>query len=400
MKLKRALILSIPILIIAIGLFWLTSYLGLLSDPTPTTNPNTTTIQQTSTPNSDSNNQPVDYEIEPIAQGLSVPWDIEFTSDNRILVTQRPGTIRVIENGQLQTQPLITIEEVSPNAEAGLMGMTKHPQYDSNKLIYVCYAYSTNNQLRDKVITLTDNGTTATLDKTIIEDIPAARFHAGCRLDFGPDGKLYITTGDATNGNLAQDLDSLAGKILRLNSDGSIPTDNPFANSPVYSYGHRNSQGIAWHPITQDLWSTEHGPSGNDGPLGGDEVNLIQLGQNYGWPEVSHQRSRAGMIDPKLVFTPAEAPASALIYSGSVFPQFTNNLFFGALRGEGIVRIVLDPNNPTTITDFEKLDLGLGRIRDIVEGPDGLIYFTTSNTDGRGDTQPGDDHLYRFVPQP
>lgn len=250
-----------------------------------------------------------------------------------------------------------------------------------------------------KVARFKDDGDKLSGETTIIDQIPAAQYHAGSRLGFGPDGKLYITTGDATDRQLAQDLDSLAGKILRVNRDGRIPSDNPFSESPVWSYGHRNPQGIAWHPETDELYSIEHGPSTFDGPPGGDEVNHIVKGGNYGWPLVSHERTREGTVSPLAIFTPAEAPASLLIYSGKSFPQFKNNLFFGALRGEGLMRLELDPNNPDKIISSKKLpEVRFGRIRAVTEGPDGFIYFSTSNRDGRGSPAASDDRIFRIRP--
>lgn len=342
--------------------------------------------------------QSVPYQIEVVAEDLMIPWSLIFTDNNRILVSERSGQIRVVEAGQLMQQPLIDIEEVSPLAEAGLMGLALDPDYQTNKNFYACYAYRSANGLKDKIVKLQDQGTTAEVVSTLLDNIPAAQFHAGCRLKIGPDKFLYATTGDATNKQLAQDLDSLGGKILRLNLDGTIPADNPFPNSYVYSYGHRNSQGLDWHPETQDLLATEHGPSGNDGPGGGDEVNVIDPGENYGWPLVSHQRSQPGLVDPLIVFTPAEAPASGMFYSGRVFPQFKHDYFFGALRGQGIIRLELVESDPRQLISYEKLSISVGRIRDVVESPDGLIYFTTSNMDGRGDPRPGDDKIYRLVP--
>ncbi|MCL4208070.1 sorbosone dehydrogenase family protein [Patescibacteria group bacterium] len=345
------------------------------------------------------NAQIVNYKTESVAQGLQVPWSLVFTSKNRILVTERPGRIRVIENGNLLPQPIRTFT-VSNQSEEGLMGMTTDPDYDKNKYIYLCMAYGESEPIFDKVMRVTDKGSELSDDLVIIDKIPAAEFHAGCRLRFGPDSKLYVSTGDARQKERAQDLDFLGGKILRLNADGTIPADNPTAGSPVYSYGHRNPQGFDWHPVTGMLVATEHGPSGNDGPGGGDELNIIKSNQNYGWPEISHQKTKAGMISPLLEWTPAIAPASGMFYKGLVFPQFTNNYFFGMLRGTGIVRVVFDEQSPEKVLKTEKLpDVNVGRVRDIVEGPDGFIYFTTSNKDGRGKANDGDDHIFRLVPE-
>ncbi len=341
----------------------------------------------------------VPYQLESVVSGLDVPWSVVFPSASRWLISERPGQIRVVLEGKLLEAPLATFPEVSHAAEEGLMGLVLDPQYSENNYVYACLAYTKGDRTVDKVIRFTDLGTSIGSVQTIFDDIPAARFHAGCRLQFGPDGKLYITTGDATKKELAQDKTALNGKILRLQTDGSIPADNPFPGSPVYSFGHRNPQGLAWNKEGL-MVATEHGPSGNDGPGGGDEVNVIRAGQNYGWPVVSHRESRSEMVSPVIEFTPAVAPAGGVFYQGSVFPQWQNRFLFGLLRGTGIIAVTFDPTVPGKVVSYEKvLGIDVGRVRDVVEGPDGFIYFTTSNRDGRGALKTGDDHLYRIIPQ-
>lgn len=348
----------------------------------------------------ENNSAAVAYQVEVFAENLEVPWSMVFTSETRLLVTERAGKVRVIENGQLLAEPIKIFGEVSSQAEEGLMGLAMDPNYSQNRFLYLCLAYEQDGQLWDKVVRVTDQGKELNEDMIILDKIPAAKFHAGCKVKVGPDQKLYVSTGDATDKQIAQNLNSLGGKILRLNLDGSIPEDNPFPNSAVYSYGHRNPQGFDWHPQSQIMLATEHGPSGFDGPLGGDEVNLINKGQNYGWPLVSHNKSLAKMNDPLLVFTPAVAPAAGLFYAGSVFPQFTNTFLFALLKGEGIMQLTIDPSDPLNVLNYHKLaDIEVGRVRDLAEGPDGLIYFSTSNRDGRGQPKPNDDKIYRLVPK-
>lgn len=344
---------------------------------------------------------PSEYIAEVFAEELYVPWSIVFTSPERMLLTERNGNLRVIENGNLIDKPLKEFSDVSSRGEEGLMGLALDPDYVKNKLIYISYAYDSGDGLEVKVVRYKDNGNELSDEKILIDNIPAARYHAGCRLRFGPDGKLYITTGDAGERDLAQDVNNLYGKILRINSDGTIPEDNPYPGNPVWSYGHRNPQGIDWYPGTDIMYSTEHGPSGFDGPGGGDEVNVIVKGGNYGWPEVSHEESEEGMISPLLVFTPAVAPASGMFYDSNVIPEFKNNFFFGCLRGNVIYRVIPEESDPSKIKSFEKLSgidfSKIGRIREVTLGPDGMIYFSTSNQDGRGSVRDGDDKIYRIV---
>ncbi|HEY0545985.1 MAG TPA: PQQ-dependent sugar dehydrogenase [Pyrinomonadaceae bacterium] len=343
----------------------------------------------------------VSFRVETVIGGLQVPWSIVFTPDGRMIFTERPGRVRVFENGKLRAEPLATISDVEPKNESGLMGLTLHPKFAENHLLYLAYAYVSDGKTSVRVVRFRETGTSLTDRLLIIEGIPAAQFHAGTRLRFGPDGKLYITTGDATDRAIAQQLDSLGGKILRLNDDGTVPTDNPFvgqkgARPEIYTYGHRNPQGIDWQPVTNLMLETEHGPSGFDGPGGGDEVNIIERGKNYGWPVIHHQQTREGLESPLLEYTPAVAPASGMFYRGTAFPQFKSNFFFGCLRGEAIIRVVLDGRR---VVSQEKLLLNqYGRIRDVAEGPDGAIYFSTSNRDGRGNPAKDDDRILRLVP--
>ena len=340
------------------------------------------------------------FRVETVVGGLQVPWAIVWTPDGRMMFTERPGRVRVYENGRLRPEPLFTVTDVEPKGESGLMSIVLHPQFASNHLVYLSYAYKSDGQ-RVRVERYRESAAGLIDRRVIIEDIPAAQYHAGCRLRFGPDGKLYITTGDATDRALAQRLDSIAGKVLRLNDDGSIPSDNPFVGQPnargeIWSYGHRNGQGIDFQPGTNLLFETEHGPSGFDGPGGGDEVNIVDKGKNYGWPVVHHRATSQGTESPLLEYTPACAPASGMFYRSSSFPQFKGNFFFGCLAGTRIIRVALDGRR---VVSQENLLAGkYGRIREVAEGPDGFIYFSTSNKDGRGTAASDDDRIIRIVP--
>jgi glucose/arabinose dehydrogenase len=345
----------------------------------------------------------VSFRVETVVGNVEVPWSIVWAPDGRMIFTERIGRVRVYENGKLRPQPLFTVPDVEPSGESGLMSIALHPQFASNHLLYLSYAFKGEGQ-RVRVVRYHETPNGLAERTVIIDNIPAAQLHAGCRLRFGPDSKLYITTGDASEPELAQRLDSLAGKILRLNDDGTVPLDNPFvgqanARPEIWSYGHRNPQGIDWQPGTNLLFETEHGPSGFDGPGGGDEVNIVEKGKNYGWPVIHHTETHPGMEAPLLEYTPACAPASGMFYRGAQFPEFPNfrgNFFFGCLRGTRLIRVVLDGRR---VVMQENLLAGkYGRIRDVAEGPDGYLYFSTSNKDGRGTPASDDDRIIRLVP--
>jgi glucose/arabinose dehydrogenase len=343
---------------------------------------------------------PVSFKVETVVGHLEVPWSILWTPDGRMLFTERPGRVRVYQNGALAAQPIFTVPDVAPSGEGGLMSLALHPQFSSNHFVYLSYVYHGDAEYV-RLVRYREDGSGFNDPKVIIESIPAAQYHAGCKLRFGPDGKLYITTGDATRRELAQQLNSLAGKTLRLNDDGSIPADNPFisqndARPEIWSYGHRNAQGLDFQPGTNLIFETEHGPSGFDGPGGGDEVNIVERGKNYGWPVIHHTQTQAGMESPVLEYTPACAPGSGAFYRGAAFPEFRGNYFFGCLRGERIVRVVLDGRR---VVSQENLLAGkYGRIREVAEGPDGYLYFSTSNKDDRGRPASDDDRIIRLVP--
>lgn len=379
------------------GGYYLSNYFGVF---TPEVKPNQK-VFLSEEGSYDEIKKEVSYTVEPVVKNLSVSWSIVFTSDSRILVSEREGNIKEYDlsstNPSSSSRNLISFSEVSSTAEEGLMGLALDPKYSQNSKIYACLAYTKGSEMFVKVVSLLDRKDQIVFERNVIADIPSARFHAGCRLGFGPDQKLYVSTGDASKRDLAQSMESLAGKILRINSDGSVPADNPTEGSLVYALGLRNTQGFDWHPENGQMYATDHGPSIFDGPAGGDELNIIFKGANYGWPVVSHEKVDERFVSPLLVFTPAVAPSGLLVYSSEVYPQFKNNLFFALLRGEGVIRAMLSEDG-RKVNFFEKILTDYGRVRDIVESPTGEIYFATSNTDGRGKAQSEDDKIYKLVP--
>jgi glucose/arabinose dehydrogenase len=331
--------------------------------------------------------------VEEVATGLEVPWSLSFAPDGRIFFTERPGRVRVIVGVQLQAEAVLDIPDVSPAGEGGLMGITLDPAFAENHYLYVYYTYAdSQGGQRNKLVRYREANNTLTDPQVLFGDVLGAGIHDGGRIKFGPDGKLYITVGDAANGTQAQQRDVLAGKILRLNPDGSIPADNPFG-TPIWSYGHRNPQGLDWQPGTGLLFETEHGQSAHD------EVNIIEKGGNYGWPVVTAIPQQPEFVDPILTSgpPPSWAPSGAAFGTAPWLGAWQNNFFFATLRGVHLHRVALDPANPHHVLADEKLFEGVyGRLREVIQGPDGL-YFTTSNRDGRGSPAPTDDRILRLV---
>jgi glucose/arabinose dehydrogenase len=328
-------------------------------------------------------------QVEVVARTLEIPWAVDFAPDGRMFVTERPGRIRVIRDGRLETQPWATLP-VRHIGEGGLLGLAVAPDFQRTGFVYVYHTYADNGRLFNRVVRLVDRDGRGQMDRVILDRIPGSGNHNGGRIKFGPDGKLYVTTGDAGQPQLAQQRESLAGKVLRINADGSVPSDNPFPGSPVYTLGHRNPQGLAWHPETKVLYESEHGPSAHD------EINILESGKNYGWPEVTGTGGGSRFVDPI-----AESGGSTTwAPSGIAIPSagpWRNSLLAAALRGNQLRRFVLQAPEFRRVTEQEAFFQNLGRLRDVVQGPDGSLYMLTSNRDGRGRPGPDDDRLLRIV---
>ena len=335
----------------------------------------------------------VRFRVEVVVSDLEIPWSMVFAPDGRLFVTERPGRVRIIDLSGRTSQLALTLDDVFTDGEAGLLGLALDPSFVSNGLVYLYYSARTSaGRAANRVVRYRESGSRLAERVVLLDNIPANVIHDGGRLRFGPDGLLYITTGDAATEQLAQDVASLAGKVLRINADGTTPRGNPFS-SPVFSYGHRNPQGIDWHPVTGDLWESEHGATGND------EINVIDAGVNYGWPRIEGSQMMPAMREPITFYNPAVAPSGASFYRGQRFTQFANNFFVGTLRGTHLLRLRVDPAVARRIVAQERLlDGQFGRIRDVVSGPDGYLYFCTNNRDGRGNPVTGDDRIARLVP--
>jgi len=342
--------------------------------------------------------------IETWIEGLDIPWSLIFLPDGRALVSERPGRIRLIKNGKLEKKPYAIID-VAHVGEGGLMGLALHPEFPKKPFLYVMHTYSKGNSLFNRVSRFKDAGDKAVFDRVIIDGIPGGTNHDGGRIAFGPDKMLYITTGETFKAELAQILTSLGGKILRVTAEGQIPRDNPFKKSPVYSYGHRNPQGIAWNTAGV-LFGSEHGPSGEFLLFANDEINIIKKGGNYGWPEAVGAPKKKLYVDPLIAWKKTTPPSGITFYKGNKLGHLKGDLFIATLRSESLIRVRLkrEGGDYKVIRIERWFTAGYkngvyGRIRDVVEGPDGFLYFLTNNRDGRGSPRPGDDRIYRIVPK-
>jgi quinoprotein glucose dehydrogenase len=335
--------------------------------------------------------------VEDWVTGLDIPWSLVFLPGVRALVSERPGRIRLIEDGELSEEPYAVLEDVAHIGEGGLMGLALHPRFPDEPFVYAMHTYRGDSGLGNRVVRLKHNGATGAFDRVVVDDIPGGTNHNGGRIAFGPDGMLYITTGETFRAELAQDLESLGGKILRVTPEGEVPPDNPFPGSPVYSYGHRNPQGIDWQPGTGELFASEHGPSGEFGTRAHDEINIIRKGENYGWPKVIGAPSKKPYTDPIVAWKKTTPPSGIEFASGRLIKNLEGNLFVATLRSEALVRIVLGEKN--RVARIERWFEGrYGRLRDVVEGPEGALYVLTNNTDGRGRPRAGDDRILRILP--
>lgn len=343
----------------------------------------------------------VAVEVVTVAQGLESPWGMTFFPDGRILVTEKPGRMRIVSPDGRVSAPLAGLPKVDARGQGGLLGLTLDPAFASNKLVYFSFSEPRDGGANNTAVGrgMLVDGTEPRLDNVqiIYHQTPSldSRAHFGGRLVFGRDGRLFITNGDRsiTEGRMqAQRTDGLLGKIARINPDGSIPQDNPFvgqagARPEIWSIGHRNVQAAALHPTTGELWEVEHGTRG------GDELNIARQGKDYGWPTIAYGieyrggpitggiQARAGMEQPLYYWDPVIAPSGMTFYTGDLFPAWKGSLFIGGLASQRLVRLTLDGDK---VVGEERLLPSVNeRIRDVRQGPDGALYLLTDNTAGR-----------------
>ena len=340
-----------------------------------------------------------DYRVVTVVDGLVQPWSIAFLPNGDMLITERPGRLRIVRQGKLIPQPVEGVPKVFVSSQGGLLEVMLHPNFASNRLVYLSYSKpgADDSQSRTALIRGRFENDRLTGVEEIFEAVASGRNHFSGKIAFDKNGFLFLTLGDRQvppEGNLeahpAQDLSNHHGKIVRLHDDGRVPADNPFVNRAgarpeIWSYGHRNAQGLAIHPETGDIWINEHGPQG------GDELNRIQAGRNYGWPVIGfgvnyttglaiHSGThREGMEQPVHVWVPSIGISGLMIYTGNRFPQWRGNLFAGGMVGQQLARLTLDGQR---VVNRETLVQQMGRIRDVRQGPDGYIYLVTDDREG------------------
>ncbi|RBW71242.1 PQQ-dependent sugar dehydrogenase [Bacillus taeanensis] len=331
-------------------------------------------------PSKVSEQEAINNEVVVLAQNLKIPWEIEKVEETFYL-PERGGKIITIKGVTGKRDNVITTKEIVSEGEGGLLGLALAPDFINSRQAYIYHTYRKNGEILNRVI-LAEQTEDGWQEKTeLLNEIPGSMIHNGGRIAIGPDQKLYITTGDGAKPERAQQLTSLGGKILRMNLDGSIPTDNPFVNSYVYSYGHRNPQGLAWDEGGQ-LYASEHGPSGEFGQEAHDEINLVKPGKNYGWPLVIGDQTKEGLETP--LFHSGNdtwAPAGIAYKDGA--------LYVTELRGSKLRRFDLETGEQSIVLE------GFGRLRAILIS-DGYAYIVTSNRDGRGSPAPEDDRLMKI----
>ena len=342
--------------------------------------------------------------VEVVAGGLEVPWDLAFAPDGRIFVTERPGRIRMVAAGALVAEPWAELP-VEAVGEAGLTAIALAPDFATSGAVLVLGTFrAEDGGLENRIVRLEERGGRGAAPRVLVGGLPADRLHAGSALEVGPDGLLYVTTGDTRTPRLAQDPGSLAGKLLRYHPDGR-PAPRAGGEGPVLALGLRNSQGLAWHP-SGALLASEHGPSGfaDEGSRTGlDELNLLVPGGNYGWPDAAGPSASGDgrFVDPLATWSPAIAPSGLAVLTDPRFPEWHGHAFLGALRGQHLRRVGLELAGGTLRATGEEATLlegSFGRIRAVVAAPDGTLHLTTSNRDGRGDPAPEDDRILRLVP--
>lgn len=342
-------------------------------------------------------------EATSVVENLRVVWEMRFMPDGRLLVSERGGRIVIADVTSGEVTEVGNLE-VLARGEGGLMGLDLDPDFPETPDVYVVYTYSNGdegNRISRLTLTGLDSGAPAIAGETVILDrLPAGPIHDGSRVAFGPDGYLWVTMGDTGNGELAQRMDSLGGKVLRMTRDGQPAPDNPFLDEPypfslIYTLGHRNPQGLTFHPGTNQAYVTEHGPSEND------EVNRLEPGGNYGWPGSSGVVEEPGFVDPIMTWTPTIAPAAAVFYDGGLIDGLGGQFLLVTLKERDLrVLVPVDSADFTQVAEERVLlDEEFGRLRAIAVGPDGVLYLGTSNHDGRGQVRDGDDRIIRVVPE-